>query len=269
VFWNVLKNAVKFTPESGRITVETESDPARGLVLVKIIDSGIGMTPEEQSHIFESFSQGEHAAKDGSHRFGGLGLGLAISRMLVEMHSGRIRATSSGRNHGSTFTVELPLHHGAARREGTGPGWPLTSAPLVTPAKTSSPARRVRLLLVEDHGPTRNTLAQLLSRRHYEVLAAASVAEARALGATSDFQIVISDIGLPDGDGYELMAELRALRPGLAGIAISGYGMEEDVVRSREAGFTQHLIKPVNIAALEAALQTLTAPAAEPTIAKN
>ncbi len=268
VFWNVLKNAVKFTPDSGRITVQTELEPKQGVILVKIIDTGIGMTPEEQAHIFESFTQGDHATKTGSHRFGGLGLGLAISRMLVEMHSGHIRATSRGRSHGSEFIIDLPLHHASARREGSGPAWPLTSAPLVPPAK-AAPGKRVRLLLVEDHAPTRNTLAQLLSRRHYEVLAAGSVAEARALAASGDFQLVISDIGLPDGDGYELMTELRTLRPSLSGIALSGYGMEEDVARSRQVGFAQHLIKPVHITALEAAIALILSPAVETAAAKS
>ena len=266
VFWNVLKNAVKFTPDSGRITVQTSNDAARGVLLVKIIDTGIGMTPEEQAHVFESFTQGDHATKTGSHRFGGLGLGLAISRMLVEMHTGRILAHSGGRDRGSEFTIELPLHQGASRQAGTGPAWPLTSAPRLSAqpaAKPATPVRRTRVLLVEDHAPTRNTLAQLLTRRHFDVLPAASVAEARAIAAHGDFQFVISDIGLPDGDGYGLMGELRAARPGLSGIALSGYGMEEDVARSRQAGFAQHLIKPVNITTLEEAIACITGAASD------
>jgi PAS domain S-box-containing protein len=257
VFWNVLKNAVKFTPAGGRITVRMRSDSSRGLVVVSIADTGIGLTRDEQAHIFESFAQGEHAAKGGSHRFGGLGLGLAISRKLVEMHSGRIRATSAGRGRGSEFTIELPLCRAPKR------GWPAEPArpPTAAPAKTV-PARRVRLLLVEDHAPTRQTLTQLLGRRHFDVTAAACVAEARAFSLAGDFELVISDIDLPDGDGYSLMAELHAQRPGLPGIAISGYGMEEDVVRSRRAGFAQHLVKPLNIAVLEAAISRTLVPAA-------
>lgn len=260
VFWNVLKNAVKFTPESGRITVQTSNDPAQGLLLVKVSDTGIGLTPEEQKHVFESFTQGEHATRTGSHRFGGLGLGLAISRMLVEMHSGRIQAYSAGRDRGAEFTIELPLHQGSGRNGGSGEAWPLTSEPRLAPPtpKSPPPSRRTRVLLVEDHAPTRNTLAQLLSRRHFDVLPAASVAEALAFAAQGDFQFVISDIGLPDGDGYGLMGQLRSTRPELSGIALSGYGMEEDVARSRQAGFAQHLIKPVNIAALEDAIARIT-----------
>ncbi len=265
VFWNVLKNAVKFTPEAGRVSVQTRNDAEQGVLVVKIVDSGIGLTTDELAHIFESFTQGEHAAKGGSHRFGGLGLGLAISRMLVEMHSGRIKASSTGRNCGSEFTIEIPLQHTVSKRPGgTTPAWPLTSAPLIPPAppKPAAPAKRIRVLLVEDHAPTRNTLAQLLGRRHYDVIAAASLTEARALAAANaEIQLVISDIGLPDGDGYELMEELRSLRPTLSGIALSGYGMEEDVARSRQAGFAQHLIKPVNIAALESAMTQILATA--------
>lgn len=262
VFWNVLKNAVKFTPEAGRITVQTESDPARGLVIVKVNDTGIGMTADEQTRIFETFAQGEHASPGGAHRYGGIGLGLAISRIVVEMHSGRIQATSAGQDCGSDFTIELPLHHAPVRRTESGAAWPLTSAPLV-PAPKAAPVERVRVLLVEDHVPTRNTLAQLLGRRHYDVLAAGSVAEARVFGATDDFQLIISDIGLPDGDGYELMSELRATRPNLPGIAITGYGMEDDFARSRRAGFGLHLIKPINIAALEAAIACVFQPGTE------
>lgn len=262
VFWSVLKNAVKFTPHSGRITVQTATDPERGVVLVKISDTGIGMTEAEQKKIFESFVQGEHATKTGAHRFGGLGLGLAISRIVVEMHSGHIHATSAGPDRGSQFVIELPLHLAPVRRADSGPAWPLSSAPLA-PAAKPAVARRVRVLLVEDHVPTRNTLAQLLGRRNFDVLTAGSVAEARVLGTSNEFQLVISDIGLPDGDGYQLMTELRAQRPDLPGIAITGYGMEEDFARSREAGFGLHLIKPVNIAALEAAIACVFLPDAE------
>ncbi len=258
VFWNVLKNAVQSTPQGGRITIQTQVDPERGIAGVKIVDTGVGMTARERAHLFEPFSPGQR----GLHLSSALSLGLAVSRALVEMHSGRIEVTSGGRDQGSEFTIELPLHRAAARRSGPGPAWLLPpTAPLAPPRPMRN--RRVRVLLVEDHAPTRDTLAKLLARRHYDVLTAGSVGEARELGAAGDFEVVIADIGLPDGDGYELMAELRAQRPGVSGIALSGYGAEEDVVRSDQAGFARHLTKPVSIDMLEEAISHIVDSAAK------
>jgi DNA-binding response OmpR family regulator len=128
-------------------------------------------------------------------------------------------------------------------------------APASLPAARSpSPSRRLRILLVDDHAPTRSTLVQLLGRRDFEVSAAGSVAEARANAQGRHLDLLISDIGLPDGGGCELLKELRIGQPGLTGIALSGYGMEEDVARSRVAGFSEHIIKPVSIDALDAAI---------------
>jgi signal transduction histidine kinase len=107
IFWNVFKNAVKFTSPGGAITMRTTNHPQSGHLMIQIVDTGIGMTPEEVGRIFEAFSQGDHALQ-GAHQFGGLGLGLAISRMLVERHAGSIRARSEGRNRGTTFEIELP-----------------------------------------------------------------------------------------------------------------------------------------------------------------
>ena len=179
------------------------------------------MTRGELARIFEAFSQGDHALQSGPHRFGGIGLGLAISQVMVKRHQGSISASSPGRNQGTTFLVKLPLIR--------------------------------RILLVEDHQPTSNALARLLARRTHRVVAAACVAEARAAADHEDFDILISDIGLPDGNGYELMTELGN-RHGLVGIALSGYGMEMDVSRSRTAGFVTHLIKPVSVETLDRAL---------------
>lgn len=245
IFWNLLKNSVKFTPEGGQISVETEIIDDK--LLVKISDTGIGMTPEEIAGIFKAFSQGNHAADNG-HRFGGLGLGLSISQKLTEFHSGKIIAASGGRNQGSTFIVELPLK---ANVEGNGHTAP--KAP--EEARQVAAGKCIRILLVEDHEPTRTTLAALLARRRYDVVAAASVAEARTLAAERNFDLLITDIGLPDGNGYDLMNELGK-KSRLRGIALTGYGMEHDVARSENAGFDAHLTKPVRIQSLEAALDT-------------
>jgi len=259
VFWNVIKNAAKFTPEGGQITIESRTLDESGLLTVSITDTGIGMMPEELGRIFEPFSQGDHALQV-PHRFGGMGLGLAISRMMMELHSGSISATSGGRNLGTTFLIKLPvsrnvpatsvrtLNGGLAESAQNYPG-PVASAHV-------APATPCRVLLVEDHKPTSRALTQLLVRRNYQVTAASCVTEAREAARLHGFDLLISDIGLPDGNGYDLMAELRT-EYGLPGIALTGYGMEEDVNRSQAAGFVAHLTKPVSVQSLEGALASV------------
>jgi len=254
IFWNVIKNAVKFTPDQSKVTVK--SFEAGSKVIVKIIDTGIGIKAGELSRVFNAFSQGDHANGGISHRFGGLGLGLAISRMLVEMHHGSIYAESAGAGKGATFIIELPLAPSPV---------PARQAAKPSPSPASIPAapltRPLSILLVEDHDPTRLTLSQLLRQRHYDVGSAASLAEARSLiqERKEKFDMVISDIGLPDGTGYDLMAEMRRSTPGIRGIALTGYGMEQDLAHSMDAGFTVHLTKPVTMESLEKALKELLA----------
>lgn len=249
VFWNVFRNAVKFTAPGGRITVNTEVlEGTRAIVTV--IDTGIGMTPAEVDRVFDSFVQGDHAALE-PHRFGGLGLGLAISRKLIELHQGSIAAASDGPGHGSRFTIALPATVAAnlpAHRD-------------IAPSQPcSSPPRSAgRILVVEDHQPTRDALTQLLRRRGFETTSVGSAAEARAAVANG-LTWLICDIGLPDATGYELMEELRS-RHGVIGIAMTGYGMDQDIQRSRSAGFAAHLTKPVSIQALDAALAALVSDA--------
>lgn len=244
IFWNLLKNAVKFTPEGGEVTVETEL--AGDKLLTRISDTGIGMTDDELAGIFKAFAQGDHASVNG-HRFGGLGLGLSISQKLTELHSGRIVASSHGRDKGATFTVELPF---ATSTESNGKS---AATVMLDETDRGGSPKTIRILLVEDHEPTRTTLASLLARRTYDVMAAATVQEARMLAKEHPFDLLITDIGLPDGNGYDLMNELGKDRP-LRGIALTGYGMEHDVARSETAGFDAHLTKPVRIQSLEAAL---------------
>lgn len=250
IFWNLFNNAVKFTASGGEVTVETAV--FQNHVHVKIADTGIGMSPEELSRIFTAFSQGAHADGGNGVRPGGLGLGLAISQKLAELHSGKIVASSDGRGQGAAFMVELPLAHVAeVENAGETAGTP-SSGSAGTPAKKNG----IRILLVEDHEPTRTSLARLLMHRYYEVVTASSVAEARQLAGTEDFHLLISDIGLPDGTGYDLLMELRKNRP-VKGIALTGYGMEHDITRSQDAGFQAHLTKPVRIQSLETALNAV------------
>ncbi|HEV2007321.1 MAG TPA: ATP-binding protein, partial [Burkholderiales bacterium] len=229
IFWNLLKNAVKFTTPGGVITVRTCNPPEdKKTLLIEIADTGIGIEPEMLGNIFDAFVQEEHA---GARRFGGLGLGLAIARNLVELQKGRIRAQSAGRDQGTTFFIELPLAAVSARPAPD-------SSPPAAHAAPNQPARRI--LLVEDHELTRTTLARLLQRRGHHVAVAATAAQARELAATSECDLIISDLGLPDGDGHTLLVELRNAH-GLPAIALSGYGMEEDRERSRKSGFFIHL----------------------------
>lgn len=258
VLWNLLKNAAKFTVEDGHILVRTRRMAEGNRLQIEITDNGIGLSVEELAHVFQPFAQGEHASPRGPHRFGGLGLGLAISRNLVEMHQGRLHARSPGRNQGATFVVELPL------AAATGSTSPLPPAGGTMPAEPGAEMPRRRVLLVEDHASTRAAVQKLLARRGMDVAVAGSVAEAFGLAAKQPFDFVISDVGLPDGDGYQLFTELSKTVPGLQGIAMSGYGMEDDLRRSRTAGFSAHLVKPVSIAALEKALAQLSRPPSRP-----
>jgi signal transduction histidine kinase/CheY-like chemotaxis protein len=254
IFWNVLKNAAKFTPDSGEISVTTKCSDNKKEILITVSDSGLGMTPAELGTVFDAFQQGEHATNadcSGRH-FGGLGLGLAITQKLVGLHAGTIHASSAGRNAGSTFLISLPLTPATtaekpARAAHSGHVTMNGNRPNATPR-----ASGVRVLLVEDHAPTRNALTTLLMRRSFHVESAGSLAEARVLAGKNEYQLLISDIGLPDGDGYELMTELGSAR--VKGIALTGYGMEDDVAFSQSAGFVAHLTKPVSIKSLESAL---------------
>jgi len=251
VFWNVLKNAVKFTPDGGRITIATASDLPNQEVVVRISDTGIGLSQSELTNVFGAFAQGEHSRGAGSHRFGGLGLGLAISRTLVELHEGRITAESAGRNQGATFTIRLPVvaaraHPGLQAAAGAGPPPDASGNPFGS-------GRRSRILLVEDHEPSRATMVHLLKRRGYEIRDVGSSTAALKVAAAENFDLVISDIGLPDMDGASLMKQLHD-QHGMIGIALSGYGMEADLARSADAGFLAHLTKPITVDALDRAL---------------
>ena len=250
VFWNILKNAAKFTPEGGRISLRTFRRTDVSRVEVAITDTGVGMTTPELARVFDAFAQGDHAHDGRSHKFGGLGLGLAISRSLVTLHSGVISAASAGLGRGSTFSVELPIAVARGRRA------PFVRSDAAATEQTRA-AVNFRILLVEDHGPTRAVLSHLLTARSHRVMAAGSLAQARELAAANEFDVLVSDIGLPDGTGYELMQELRESK-GLHGIALTGFGMEDDFEKSQRAGFDAHLIKPVQVSTLEAALLTMS-----------
>ena len=241
IFWNLIKNAVKFTPVGGRIAIETRSAEASRLT-VEFRDTGVGIDPRPLLHLFEPFFQVQHALKQ---RAGGLGLGLAICKAITEAHGGTLTAASAGLGKGATFCVEL-----ATVAE---PSAKLLSGPA---ADASTPARRedLRLLLVEDHDDTRKVLARLLNRRGYKVEAARNAQEARSLSSERTFDLIISDIALPDASGCDLLKELGTKHK-LRGIAMSGFGSDTDLAQSRAAGFLEHLVKPIDATALDAAIQ--------------
>ncbi len=256
VFWNLFSNAVKFTPPEGAITVRSWSEQtAAGLQLVvEVADTGIGIEPEVLVDIFEAFQQGEQAI---TRRYGGLGLGLAISKAIVELHGGRLDATSAGRGQGSVFSVRLPVGDVRSRPSATEVATAVSTASLESqPAALEPREADLHILLVEDHADTAAAMAELLREMGHRVTVAHSVAAGLAAAERSGGRIdlVLSDLGLPDGTGLDLMAELHD-RYGVKGIALSGYGMEEDVRRSLEAGFERHLTKPVNLQALQSAIQ--------------
>jgi signal transduction histidine kinase len=239
VLWNLLRNAAKFTPERGDIHVSISRVPGER-VRIEVRDTGIGIPPEVLPKIFDAFEQGDANI---TRQFGGMGLGLSISKALVEMHQGTIRAQTGGRGRGSTFTVELPL---------------LTPQELA-PARPHSPddngaKTKLRVLVVEDHRDTAEVLSRLLRASGYSVKTAHSAAAALELAAAEPFEVIVSDIGLPDRTGYDLMKEIKS-RYSMKGIAMSGYGMDEDLRRSREAGFSDHIVKPANAAQLERSIR--------------
>jgi PAS domain S-box-containing protein len=230
VFWNLLSNAVKFTPPGGTIRVSTAIDGEDGrIAVVEISDTGIGIEPDLLPRIFEPFEQGLGTAQ----QFGGLGLGLAIGKAILDAQGGSLAASSAGRGRGATFVMRVPLYEGPAEEART-------------PPRLEEPEHPRFILLVEDHGDTAEVMAELLREHGHRVVVAGSQAAALAAAADSGIDLVISDLGLPDGSGLTLMRELQD-RHGLTGIAVSGYGTEEDRRQSLAAGFSAHLTKPLTI----------------------
>ncbi|HVF71139.1 MAG TPA: ATP-binding protein [Chthoniobacterales bacterium] len=249
VFWNLIKNSVKFTPEKGRIVIET-LNPSPDTVEVRTTDTGIGIEPDKMDRIFNAFEQGQSSI---TRRFGGLGLGLAISKAMVSAHGGTIKVESEGKNRGATFIVTLnsvPAPSAAASVVAT--EGPRQLKPKSSAARGEGP----RVLVIDDHIDTCTGMKMMLERRGYRVSVAHTADQAVAKAGQEEFDLVISDIGLPDRSGYELMEELSATR-GLRGIALSGFGMESDVTRARASGFSEHLTKPINFDRLEEAIQML------------
>jgi PAS domain S-box-containing protein len=237
VFWNLINNAVKFTSSGGQIAIHTYNDE-RGRFHFDIADNGIGIEPERLASLFRPFEQADASV---TRQFGGLGLGLAISKHLVGLHHGKIEAESRGRSFGATFKVTLnTLPEGVGQTD-------LRFRALQRPRKP------LRILLVEDHRDTQRTFSRLLTHFGHEVLTAGNKQRALELIGSGNIDVLLCDIGLPDGSGYEVVAHARRKRP-IKAIAITGFGTEEDVRRSNEAGFDSHLVKPVDLQKLQTVL---------------
>jgi PAS domain S-box-containing protein len=238
VLWNLLNNARKFTPDGGTVTINS-SNPDDNLIVVEIVDTGIGIAPEKLSKLFNAFEQGDSAE---ARRAGGLGLGLAISRALMEAHGGALTVASAGVGTGATFSISFGTvsPEPPRRSEGNGGHAPRAHEPL-------------RVLVVEDDVATLRAIEKLLAMGRHRVIPATTVASALEAAAREPLDLVISDLGLPDGLGYDLMRQLTQLH-GVRGIALSGYGMSSDVEKSLAAGFVEHLVKPIDAATLDAVI---------------
>ncbi|MES2709342.1 MAG: response regulator [Verrucomicrobiota bacterium] len=243
ILWNLLRNAFKFAESGGTISVRTYNPTADRIVLA--VTDSCGALPSDS---FGSVSgPSEQTSGSGRQRFGGLSLGLTISKALAELHGGTLRASSNGVGKGTTFLLELPANPaGQLLSETSMPENPVPGPPL-------------RLLLVEDHETSLKALIWHLERDGHTVFPAGSGREALALAEREDCDLIISDIGLPDISGLEVMRQIRRLH-GWPGIALSGYGMPGDISASKAAGFSLHLLKPVKLAELRGALKKFGKP---------
>jgi signal transduction histidine kinase/CheY-like chemotaxis protein len=254
VLWNLLTNAVKFTPKGGSIRVALEKGDSS--VEISVADTGMGIAPDFVPNVFERFRQADAST---SRKHGGLGLGLAIVRSLVELHGGTVKVESAGLGNGATFTVCLPISPlpsnlfelpAAARLVGPTPEF-----------QCPQDLEGIHLLVVDDEQDARELLAEMLTSCKARVELAASVDEAIALVQEHRPDIVISDIGMPEQDGYVLIRKLRALAPSAGGktpaVALTAYTRFEDRTRALVAGFNMHVPKPVEPDELMAVLSSL------------
>jgi PAS domain S-box-containing protein len=239
VLWNVLRNAIKFTENGGNVAITTSNDTDKNID-VAITDDGIGMTPETISKLFVPFEQADRTR---NRRYGGLGLGMAISSALVELLDGKLRAESAGLGHGSTFTATFPTSD-------------VTAKPAEPDRMSASARGKINLLLVEDHAETARALSRLLKNRGYKIESAATVATGLEAVERGNYNLLICDLGLPDGTGIELIEKVRETHKTPA-IALTGFGMQEDVDRAQRAGFDAHLTKPVSLQKLESTMWQL------------
>ena len=242
MIWNLLKNAIKFSREEGEVTISSANESLHQLTIT-VQDNGVGIASGPIDRIFDPFEQ---AGGSLQQRFGGLGLGLAISKSVAQAHNATLIAKSEGVDCGSTFSVTMETVALDSQTQAL--------------SESDLPISRsvCRILLVDDHADTREALKRLLTARGHTVTVRHDMRSALETAQNEQFDLLISDVGLPDASGLELMTRLRG-NLSIPGIAISGFGTMADIEKSFAAGFSEHLIKPVNAERLEAAIQTAIA----------
>jgi CheY-like chemotaxis protein/anti-sigma regulatory factor (Ser/Thr protein kinase) len=248
VIWNLLTNAVKFTPAGGWVRIAVTQRESN--VEVSVSDNGEGLDPALRPHMFERYRQADGSS---TRAHGGLGLGLAIVKNLVELHRGRVEAHSEGRGKGSMFTVSLPLEPARAR---------LLAAPEDAPRDLAARALQgIDILVVDDDQDARELISHILAERGAVVHLASSGDAALDMLDEVEPTVLISDIGMPGMDGYSLMRHIRTrVRRRLPAIALTAFARPEDQERARLAGFDTHVAKPVEPAELVAAVVDLARP---------
>ncbi|MEX2114282.1 MAG: response regulator [Pirellulales bacterium] len=248
--WNLLSNAVKFTPRGGSIVVTIRQHPTE--LEIAVADSGDGISPQFLPYVFERFRQADAST---SRRHGGLGIGLAIVRQIVEMHGGRIAVESLGSGRGSTFRIFMPL----TRAEQLANAWRNLTPPLPAPIEQQQSLAGVSVLVVDDQEDARQWLSRVLSEYEADVFDAPSAVRALELIAARRPRVLVADIGMPDRDGYDLIREVRALPFGasIVAIALTAYARPQERARALAAGFDMHIAKPVNAKELTGAIAGL------------
>jgi CheY-like chemotaxis protein len=252
VVWNLLSNAVKFTPQGGRVEARLErADP---YIRITVSDTGKGISPDFLPYVFDRFRQADASS---AKRYGGLGLGLALVKYLVELHGGTVEVASAGEGQGATFKVTLPVR-AVATPLGEAGGAPVA-------VKSSGELAGVSALVVDDENDARELIDTVLTQYGAEVIAVSSAAEAYSLITTTPPQrrpdVMVTDIGMPDEDGYSLIRRVRewerARGSHIPAVALTAYGRAEDRVRALNAGFQMHVAKPVDPAELAAVVTSL------------
>jgi PAS domain S-box-containing protein len=253
VLWNLLSNAVRFTPRGGRVTVVLERVKSHVEIIVE--DTGVGIRADFLPHVFDRFRQADPST---TRRYGGLGLGLSIVKNLVELHGGSVRVKSAGENQGSTFIVSLPISHVRAQTESHRFRAEVGSSSVIEVPRLDG----VRVLVVDDEADGRALIARILEDRGAKVVSTARAVEAIQRVSDEPFDVVLSDIGMPDMDGYELIRELRSretatARARIAAVAITAYARPEDRQRALLAGYQMHIAKPIEATELVAGIASL------------
>jgi PAS domain S-box-containing protein len=239
VFWNMLRNALKFTPGGEEIWIRTWN-PSGATIAIEVKDGGIGIAAQALPRIFEAFEQADQSA---SRPFGGLGIGLTICKAIVDQHGGSIHADSEGSGKGASFRVEFPVVQNV---KGATAAHPRDAAMRMSDS--------LRVLLVDDHEDTLRVLRRLLEAVGYKVATAGSAAAALDYVTANEIDVLVSDIGLPDGSGLDLVRKLKRIR-NVPAVAASGFGSGIDIQNSRDAGFCAHLTKPLDFNLLHATIQ--------------